>query len=72
LRLHAIGCPDKIIALRVGVSERTVRFHIAEAIKRLGAYPAACASAAHVGSSSAFDETENSWARPGNARRRHV
>jgi len=37
LRLHAIGCPDKVIAIRVGVSERTVRFHIAEAIKRLGA-----------------------------------
>lgn len=35
LRLYAVGCADKEIAWRLGISERTVRFHISEAKKRL-------------------------------------
>lgn len=37
LRLIALGCPDKIIAARLRISERTVRFHVSEAQSRLGA-----------------------------------
>ena len=37
LHLVAIGCSDRAIAGRLGLSERTVRFHVTAAIERLGA-----------------------------------
>ena len=37
LRLVAVGCSDKVIAGRMGISERTVRFHVASAANRLNA-----------------------------------
>lgn len=37
LYLVAVGCTDKTIAARLGISERTARFHVAGAMSRLGA-----------------------------------
>jgi len=37
LRLLAVGCNDKVIAERMRISERTVRFHVTAAVRKLGA-----------------------------------
>jgi DNA-binding NarL/FixJ family response regulator len=37
LRMMAEGAPNKIIAWRLGISEHTVKFHVASILSRLGA-----------------------------------
>jgi len=64
LRLVALGLNDKLIAVHLGVAERTVRFHISQAIRRLGAANRSHAIALAVGRGEIAGPTQTSGKRP--------